>query len=449
MTQMDKVVDYIYSIPKFTKKGGMAQTAQIMALFGHPENTFPYIHIAGTNGKGSVSAYMAGMLGACRLKVGMFTSPHLVCINERMKINGENISDGDFIRIFFVVKNKIDAWIKEGGVHPTFFEFIYLMAMLWFRENHIDIAVVETGLGGRLDATNIVAKPVLTVITSIGFDHMQYLGDTIDEIAGEKAGIMKPGCPVILDGTSESAAVQVLTERAEVLGCDCIAVTSADIGHLTSDKRGLKYELSRLSDEGQLLVALPTPARYQAVNSALALRGMELLWQSGQLCGSKRFLQRYPAAEDNFYSTILEALSKICWSGRFEMAAPDIYIDGAHNEAGIKAFCESIEYSFWDKPVYLLFAVAEDKDYTEMITRLCQLQRLEGVMVTAIEGERRTSVDLVEQIFKQNWHGRIEGTYNIKEALETAAGWIQGGGRLFCTGSLYLAGSLMALQKKK
>ena len=442
MTQMDKIVDYIYSIPKFTKKGGMIQTAQIMALFEHPENDFTYVHIAGTNGKGSVSAYMAGMLRACRLKVGLFTSPHLVRINERMKINGEDISDGDFIRIFFTVKEKIDVWMKEGGVHPTFFEFIYLMAMLWFRENHIDIAVVETGLGGRLDATNVVAKPALTVITSIGFDHMQYLGHTIDKIAGEKAGIMKDGCPVIFDGTSQPEAVCVLSERAAALGCACTAVTQQDIGDFVSDKESLRYTIPALFDGRKLSVVLPTPARYQAMNSALALRGMEMLWRAG------RFSYQYPASEDSFYAVILKALSKVRWSGRFEMAAPDIYIDGAHNEAGIKAFCESIEYSFSDKPVYLLFAVAEDKDYTEMIRRLCSLQRLAGVMVTAIESERQTSVDLVEQIFKENWHGRIEGTYNIKEALERAAGWIQGG-RLFCTGSLYLAGSLMALQKKK
>ena len=141
-------------------------------------------------------------MAGCGLKTGMFTSPHLVRINERMKINGEEISDGDFIRIFFAVKKKIDEWITKGGVHPTFFEFIYLMAMLWFRENQVDVAVVETGLGGRLDATNIVQSPTLTVITSIGFDHVQYLGDTLDKIAGEKAGIMKAGCPVVFDGTS-------------------------------------------------------------------------------------------------------------------------------------------------------------------------------------------------------------------------------------------------------
>ena len=442
MTKMTEIVDYIYSIPKFTKKGGLSQTAQIMALFGHPENDFPYIHIAGTNGKGSVSAYMSGMLCSCGLKTGMFTSPHLVRINERMKINGEEISDGDFIRIFFAVKKKIDEWITKGGVHPTFFEFIYLMAMLWFRENQVDVAVVETGLGGRLDATNIVQSPTLTVITSIGFDHVQYLGDTLDKIAGEKAGIMKAGCPVVFDGTSAISAVDVLCARAKLLGNEAVAVCQQDVSDICFNQRHISYTIKRLDGGGKIRVKISTPALYQVINSAIAVRGMEMLLQSEKL------LKKIKA--DDFYPVILRSLSDTQWAGRFEMAAPDIYIDGAHNDAGIEAFCQSIEAGFLDKPVYLLFAVAEDKDYTGMIQRLCSLCRLSGVMVTAIESERRTSVDLVEHIFKKNWHGLIDGTYNIKEAFEKAAAWTgSSGGRLFCTGSLYLAGSLKAIQRKK
>lgn len=447
MTEMEKIVEYIYDIPKFTKKGGLSQTAQIMALFGNPENAFPYIHIAGTNGKGSVSAYLSSMLKACGLKTGMFTSPHLVRINERMKIDGEEIDDGDFIRIFFAVKDKIDAWIMEGGVHPTFFEFIYLMAMLWFRENKVDIAVVETGLGGRLDATNVVKAPLLTVITSIGFDHMQYLGSTLDKIAGEKAGIMKKGCPVVYDGTSDTAALDVLYGRLTELGNESIAVTDEDILGLWSNQTSLGYRLRRLDNDSELTIKLPTPARYQAVNSAVAVRSLELLYKSGRPPFHSTLWQQADEKPD-FYETVCEALAHTKWAGRFELAAQNIYIDGAHNDAGIEALCESIEAGFSDKPVYLLFAVAEDKDYTGMIRRLSRLRKLEGVMVTAIENERQTSVDLVEHIFRENWHGLLVGTYNIKEALKTASKWTKGGGRLFCTGSLYLAGSLKILQEK-
>lgn len=437
-----EIVDYIYNIPKFTKKGGLSQTAQVMAQFGHPENTFRYIHIAGTNGKGSVSAYLSSMLMENGLRTGLFTSPHLVKINERMKINGTDISDGDFIRIFFAVKEKIDAWIQNGGVHPTFFEFVYLMAMLWFQENEVDIAVVETGLGGRLDATNVAAKPILTVITSIGYDHMQYLGNTLTEIAGEKAGIIKSGCPLVYDASSDKQAVQVFKERADKLKVMAVPTEKKELYFLKSDRERLCYQLKPMTygdTSEKIQVTLLTPARYQAMNSALAFRGMEMLRLTSGLCDGVN--------DEVFYGRIKKALLKAKWPGRFERTAPNIYIDGAHNEAGICALCESIEFGFTDSGIHLLFAVAEDKDYTEMIRRLCNLKNLKSVTVTAIENDRRTPVETVTEIFRKNWHGFIRETYNIKEAFNEAVKGTGSRELLFCTGSLYLAGSLKALQK--
>lgn len=437
-----EVVDYIYSIPKFTKKGGLSQTEKIMALFRHPENSFHYIHIAGTNGKGSVSAYLNAVLIENGLKTGLFTSPHLEKMNERMKINGQDISDADFIRIFFEVKTKIDQWIKEGGVHPTFFEFVYLMAMLWFQENKIDIAVVETGLGGRLDATNIVKKPILTVITSIGYDHTQYLGNTLTEIAGEKAGIIKPDCPLVYDASSDMEAVTVFKEKAEKLKVSAVPVEKKDILSLVSDKESLWYTMKPFANHDmmkEISIRLLTPARYQAMNSALAVRSAEVLKFTSKLFEG--------ISDDVFYERVKTALLKAKWPGRFEHTAPNIYIDGAHNEAGIRALCESIAVSFSDRDIHLLFAVAEDKDYTDMIRCLCGLKNLKTVTVTAIESDRQTPIDTVIEIFRKNWHGFIWGTYNIKEAFNKAAGQMDSNGLLFCTGSLYLAGSLKSLQK--
>ena len=212
----DEIVTYIYNIPKFTKKRTMAETKSLMDFFGNPQEKFTYIHIAGTNGKGSVSAMLENCIRACGHKTGLFTSPHLVKINERICIDNEMISDEDFVALFNEVKAKIDDYIRQGGTHPTFFEMLYLMAMIWFEKCGIEYAIVETGLGGRLDATNVIVHPALTIITSIGFDHMQYLGTTIPEIAGEKAGIIKAGVPVIYDDINAEASKVIRAKALEM-----------------------------------------------------------------------------------------------------------------------------------------------------------------------------------------------------------------------------------------
>ena len=439
MTEIEKVTDYIYSIPKFAKKGGLSQTAQLMALFGDPQTSFNYIHIAGTNGKGSVSAYLDNMLRECGVRTGLFTSPHLVKINERMKVNGEDIHDGDFIRIFFAVKSKIDDWMAHGGVHPTFFEWIYLMAMLWFKEQGVETAVVETGMGGRLDSTNIVRHPAACVITSIGYDHMQYLGNTLEAISGEKAGIIKAGTPLIYDASSAPEAVEVIKARAKHLNIGAIPVEKEEIRAVKADHHSISYQIQPRAQRAETInIRLHTPALYQCMNSALALRTMEVLFKQRQWFGGNEKL---------FYEHLCRALWNTVWPGRFEAVTPRLFIDGAHNDAGIKALCRTLTQSFGTEKIYILFAVAEDKDYTDMIRHICGLSNLAGVMVTAIESERKTPVEKVEKIFRENGNCLIRGTYNIKEALEEALCWTDGGGMLVCTGSLYLAGSLKALEE--
>ena len=192
-----QAVDYIEQIPKFTEKHPLEHTKEMLRRLGNPQNHFRVIHVAGTNGKGSVCAYLASMLKQGGYRTGLFTSPHLVTINERFQINGEMISDQQFLKTFLHVKEVIDQAVSEGIGHPSYFETLFLMGMEIFREAQVDYLVLETGLGGRLDATNSVEKPLACIITSISLDHMEYLGNTVSEIAGEKAGIIKPGVPVI------------------------------------------------------------------------------------------------------------------------------------------------------------------------------------------------------------------------------------------------------------
>lgn len=188
----EQAVEYILDVPKFTKKNDMSDTKRFLKKLKNPEKDMKIIHIAGTNGKGSVCAYLCSVLKEAGFLTGMFTSPHLVDIRERFRIGGEMISEEQFLQVFLQVYENID-----GDYHPTFFEYLFFMAILLFKKAKVDYCILETGLGGRLDATNAVEKKEISIITEIGFDHMEYLGSTLTEIAGEKAGIIKENTPVV------------------------------------------------------------------------------------------------------------------------------------------------------------------------------------------------------------------------------------------------------------
>lgn len=434
-------VEYIYDIPKFTKKGGIEQTRALMGLIGNPQNAFKYIHVAGTNGKGSVCALIETALRRCGLKTGLFTSPHLVDINERICINGQMISDEDFVELFNEIKQKVDAYISDGGVHPTFFEWMYMMSMLWFSKQKVEWAVVETGLGGRLDATNVIEKPEITVITSIGYDHMQYLGNTLPEIAGEKAGIIKKKVPLVFDASVRKALDVICWRFAKVQEenalVTCLAVDTSMANHISYGKESDKILYETRLDNLNLSVKLSLLGTYQIANSLVALNALYVLGQKENYFGLPKEL---------FYQSITEAFADTKWPGRMEKINEHLYVDGAHNEEGIKALVKTIEVLFADHGIYLLFAVAEDKDYTKMIQALCGIAHLKGVVVTAIENERRVDTGTVATLFEENGHAFVKQSYNIKEALQTAIGWRENE-ILCCCGSLYLAGSIKEILK--
>ncbi|MDE5777469.1 MAG: bifunctional folylpolyglutamate synthase/dihydrofolate synthase, partial [Lachnospiraceae bacterium] len=196
MMNYQDCVDYILSIPLFAVKLGTENLNRILDVMGHPERTAPVIHVAGTNGKGSTCSFLSSILTAKGFKTGVFTSPHLININERIRIGTEEISNDDFVAVFEEVMRVVKVVEEDGMAHPSFFEFMFLMAAVYFKKQDVDYAIYETGMGGRLDATNVV-KPELCIITSVGMDHMQFLGDTIEQIAEEKAGIIKQGVPVV------------------------------------------------------------------------------------------------------------------------------------------------------------------------------------------------------------------------------------------------------------
>ncbi len=202
----EEAVAYLLDIPKFTSKNPLTHTKELLRLLGNPQEGKKVIHVAGTNGKGSVCAYLQALLLSEGKQVGFFTSPHLVKMNERIRFNQNMITDTQFLETFEVVYEKVKEMGSEGQAHATFFEFLFAMAMVAFEKENVEYIILETGLGGRLDCTNAVERPLLTIITSISLDHTEILGDTVEKIAMEKAGIIKTGVPVIFDGSNEEAA---------------------------------------------------------------------------------------------------------------------------------------------------------------------------------------------------------------------------------------------------
>ncbi|MGN0205446.1 MAG: bifunctional folylpolyglutamate synthase/dihydrofolate synthase [Coprococcus sp.] len=422
---------YINSIPRFSKIKSGENVDDILDYFGHPERKFSYIHVAGTNGKGSVCAFLDSMLRAAGKKTGLFTSPHLITTAERIKVDGKDISREQFAEIFDELMTVVKKRRIEGHPHPTYFEWLYLMAMIWFGRCGIEYGVIETGLGGRLDATNQIDQPVLTVITSISYDHMEILGQTLTDIAGEKAGILKKNVPVICDG-SEEEALAVIRDRAEALHCPMEVLYPQQVKILLNRGKNIDFLLQDMYDE-IYRIHLHTDAVYQTMNGSLAWMAMRKLQQQDDSLQS--------IADD----VLLQGMAEMHWPGRMEEILPDVYVDGAHNVGGIRKLRESLMLSFAGRPLWLVFAVASDKEYDQMIEILCTIPDLKGVIVTELENSRKTDLETVAAIFEKNWHGYVGHSYNINKAIREGrerAGTCENG-MLLCAGSLYLAGSVM------
>lgn len=412
--------EYLNGIPKFTKKKhSIEELREILDETGLSLDGVRLIHVAGTNGKGSVCAFLSSILREAGKRTAAFTSPHLVSVRERFSFDGKPVEEGEFLSAFCQIQKLLPMMEERGLGHPSYFEYLFLMFAAMMQKRREFTAVVETGLGGRLDATNAVRRPDVCVITSISLDHMEYLGNTAEQIAGEKAGIIKPGVPVFYDKTDERAAA-VIERQARLLKSPAFGVGEEKSWRQTLEQGHLFLR------QGEKILEIPFAAPYQAVNAMLAVRAAEYLGISWQ--------------------TASEGVRKASWPGRMEEIAPGVYLDGAHNEGGIRAFARAASLIPGKRKI-LLFAVASDKEYKTMLRLLFETLRPDEAVLTRIAGSRGLEVETLQATAEEA--AREAGLSIPMTARPTAEeallAVLQEKGEedtVFCAGSLYLAGEI-------
>ncbi len=410
-------VRYLYSLGNELKAGakfGLETMAALLAELGNPERGMRFVHVAGTNGKGSVSAMIASVLRSAGWRTGLYTSPHLIEPTERIQIDGEDISSKHFAETFETVHAAAEKLVADGrlAAHPSYFETVTAMAFLYLH-GRAQISVIEVGLGGRLDATNVIT-PELCVITPVSYDHEAYLGNTLESIAAEKAGILKAGVLVVL-ARQESAADAVIVRRAEELGCPLNRTANATLRVIDVNPTASRFELDGIP------FLCPLPGRHQIENAVTAIL-------------ASRSLGTTQAA-------LQSGLAETRWPGRLERLTrePDLILDGAHNPAGARALAAHIREFYSGREVWLVYGAMRDKAVEEVTEILFPLaQRL---ILTAPDFPRALRPEAVLELTD---HPAVTLTGSVSEAIE-AARRAPPAAVVFVTGSLYLVGEARKL----
>jgi len=406
----------------------------LAAALGHPERKYRSVHIAGTNGKGSTAAFTESILRTAGFRTGLYTSPHLEKINERIRVNGEEISDGEFAESFTKIQALIEILLATGKLraHPTFFEVVTALAFEHFAKACVEIAIIEVGLGGRLDATNVLT-PEVSVITHVDFDHENFLGHSLAEIAGEKAGIIKTGVPLVL-AEQRTEAREVIVKRAHELG----APVHKTEEEFRAESIGFEDGCARAN-----VAEVKSGARFRV---APRLRGRFQLWNALNGIGVAQILRgrgtNISAAE------IEEGIANTVWPGRIEklQSEPDVFLDGAHNPSAAQELANFLKENFAERKIVLLFAAMRDKAVDEIAGIL--FPHASEVIFTQPRISRSISaVQLAEMAGEYAVHFRV--IPNAEAALEEAL--MQSGPRdaIFVTGSLYLVGELRQYWKTR
>ena len=415
-------LSYLESLNVFGSKLGLSRIERLVELLGHPEGRYRTVHVTGTNGKGSVSAMTAAILTESGFRTGLYTSPHLTSYTERFVIDGEQASEADFAAAISAAKEAAETMLAEGLEQPTEFEVLTAAVFYYFAEKHVDYAVIEVGLGGLLDSTNVI-MPEVAVITNVAMEHADRCGGTLEGVAHHKAGIIKRGVPVVT--AAEGMTLDVVRRKAAEEGSEIFAY--GEDFRAAAGAEGIDFSSK---DSGAAHYALALGGAYQRQNAALAIRTAMLL------------AEKHSAVT---HETIARALKSVAWPGRFERFALEgvrIVVDGAHNPAGAAALKESLDATFAGEKRVLLLGILEDKDYRAMLRTLVRAD--DRVVITPPASSRAGDPENLARVAREITQ-EVEVVPAADAALSRALDRASGRRILCAAGSLYLIGNLRRL----
>lgn len=417
--EYSEIKAFLNDTPQYGETTGVERAGKLLELLGNPDKNLKIIHIAGTNGKGSVCSYIDDILKKSGYKTGLFTSPHLVTIRERIQVDGELISREDFTQYF----NKVYETARANNLKLAYFDFFFGAAMLYFDKCKVDYVVLETGLGGSLDATNAVHNQLCCVITTISLEHTAILGDTIKKIAEQKAGIIKQGVPVVYADDNEASGV--IEDIAHSKNSYCYGVSPQQYQIIKNFNGCIDFSLHNEYYINNCL-RLATPAIYQVENVSIAITVCRLL----------KHLYHIDIKD----SAIVDSAGSHIWQGRMEKLTDNIYVDGAHNPQGIQSFVNSVNGMYADSTdkAALLFSVVSDKNFEQMISILCGCKVFARIAITVTGGIRHLDKEYISAAFKRHTDIEVEVYDSAKEAVLA----LKNEPMVFCTGSLYLVADI-------
>lgn len=425
-----EALDYINDKDKYGSRLGLDSIGRLLELLGNPHKGLKYIHVGGTNGKGSTSSYLYHCLKAEGYKVGLYTSPYLERFNERIQINGKDIPDDILARITDMVRQKADVMVSEGLQHPTTFEIVTAIAFLYYKEENVDYIVLEVGLGGRCDSTNIIDKPLASVITTIDYDHIEILGDTLGKIAYQKAGIIKEN-GIVVSYPQKEEALQVLKDVSKEMNAKFYLTEMKDVKIKEENNKGSVFDLE-YDDIVLENLKISLLGEYQIFNASLAITTLIVLRENKLLAIS----------DESIYKGLLESK----WKGRLEVLKtnPTFLIDGAHNVQGISQLIKAIDLFKYNRLI-LGIGILKDKDYKHMVDAL--IPKADEIVVTEVDMPRKLSAeDLGNLIREYNQNVHVEKNINgaVLKAIEIA----DEGDLIVFAGSLYLIGEVRKIVKR-
>lgn len=425
----EEAMKYITEVGNFGSNYGLERTYKLLEHLGNPERDLKLIHIAGTNGKGSTASMITEILMGEGYKVGMYTSPFIEKFEERIQINRNNIPKESLAILMDEIKVAVDKVIEAGYNHPTEFEIITVLMLLYFKKENIDFGVIEVGLGGTLDSTNVI-KPIIQVITSISFDHTNLLGNTLEKIAREKAGIIKRGIPTVIYPQQEEV-LKVIKNKCFEMDSELYIANNENLKFENIVNLDKPYQLLKYNNEIDIL--LPLLGEHQIINLSVAMQAIEVL-------NNKNII-------DISIANIVKSIKNVSWKGRLEVLSnnPYVVIDGAHNIQGIKTLSRNIKKYFKYENLYLILGILADKDVEEMIKIITPMaKKVYSVTPNSIRGELAES--LKDEVSKFNKNCKAFDKY--EEAYLEALNDASEKDLILASGSLYMIGDMRKIIRK-